>query len=164
MNKTIVKSIAIICGLIGIYHLIAGFGGYVWFVSGMLKSNYPCSDQGLLIKLSTIVVLIVLLLRPIAGLGLFKSKNWGKRLTIGVLSADFLIRVSGALHTWTYSFRNPESERNSRQILNSVSEAQAVGQQVHFQTVSMIPSYIIAVVSLISVIVLLSIDSSEFAK
>jgi hypothetical protein len=93
----------------------------------MLKGNYPYSDQGLWIKLSTIVVLIVLLLRPIAGLGLFKLKNWGKRLTIGLLSADFLIRISGLLHTWTYSFRNPEYERISQQILNSVSEPQAVG-------------------------------------
>jgi hypothetical protein len=42
----------------------------------MLKGNYPYSDQGLWIKLSTIVVLIVLLLRPIAGLGLFKLKNF----------------------------------------------------------------------------------------
>ena len=114
--------------------------------------------------LITIGAIIIILLRPIADYGLFNLKKWGRNLAVCVLATDLLIRGVGFIHTWTYTIRNPEHKKIVEEMLKSATEAQARGENVHIETVSMIPSYIIAIVSLISVILLLKINLNQIKE
>lgn len=84
---------------------------------------------------------LVLIGKFIAAIGLFRIRYWGRQIALGVLSFDFLIRLYGAINAWTYPLRHPEPP--------AVYES-----EVAVQTVNMIPSHVIAVVSLISILVL----------
>ena len=92
MRKSLVKTIAAVCALIGIYFLVLNWRGYVWHLSELIKGQYPFVDHEIWMVVITIGATIILLLRPIAGYGLFKLKKWGKNLAVCVLATDFLGR------------------------------------------------------------------------
>ena len=72
---------------------------------------------------------------------------------IGVLSADFIIRAITFINFHTFSLRHPE-------IHNEMKELLASGWNIE-QTYSMIPSSIIALISLVSVIFLIANRKSK---
>jgi hypothetical protein len=108
----------------------------------------------------TIVSFIIMILRIISGYGLYRLRTWGRNLVIGVLSLEFVIRVADFINAWTYSYRPTEA----RKLLEQIESARALGQDIDIQYVSMIPSYIIAVICLISVIILFKIDFEQIEK
>ena len=164
MRKLLVKTIAAVCALIGIYYLFLNWRGHVWYLSELYKGQYPFVDHDIWMVVITIGATIILLLRPIAGYALFRLKKWGKNLAVCVLATDFLIRGIGFIHTWTYSIRNPQQKKIAEEMLKSAKEAQARGENVHIEAVSMIPSYIIGIVSLISVVLLLKINLKKLSE
>lgn len=161
MRKLLIKIIAVVCAFIGIYYLIRNWRGHIWYISELFKGHYPFVDHEIWMVVITIGATIILLLRPIAGYGLFNLKKWGRNLSVCVLSTDFLIRGIGFIHTWTYSIRNPEYKKIAEEMLKSAADTQVRGEPIHIETVSMIPSYFIAIVSLISVIMLLKINLKQ---
>lgn len=161
MKNLLIKIIAIVCAIIGIFYLVRNFSGHIWYLSEVIKGHYPGYNQELWMVIITIGAFIILLLRPVAGYGLFNLKRWGKNLAIGVLAMDFIIRAIGFIHISTYSLRHPEFTKVAENALKSIAEAQARGVNVHVAIISMIPSYAIAIVSLISVILLLRIKLKE---
>jgi hypothetical protein len=84
----------------------------------------------------------------IASYGLFKFQSWGRTLAIYVLSTDFLIRLAGFINMVTYHWRHPE-------MIQRYKEWMATHEQVQRITISLIPGYIIGLLSLISVIILI---------
>jgi hypothetical protein len=72
------------------------------------------------------------LLRPVAAYGLFKIRRWGKNLTVGILSADFIIRAIGFIHISTYSWRHPEIKQIAENALKTIAEAEARGEKVYY--------------------------------
>ena len=161
MRKHSIKIIAVACAFIGIFYLIRNWRGHIWYFSELFKGHNPFVEDEIWMIGITIAATIILILRPIAGYGLFNLKKWGRNLAVFVLAADFLIRGIGFIYTWTYFIRNPEQKKIAEEILKSTAEAQARGEPVHIETVSMIPSYIIAIVSLISFILLLKINMKQ---
>ena len=152
-NQRTVRLIAILCGVIGIYNLIRNFRQHLYIFTGMFSDKWQGVDPQSWYIIIMISTLLVVILRPIAGFGLFKLKNWGKKLTIVVLSADFVIRAISFINLSTFAMRHPEIHIEMNELLAS-------GWKIE-QTYSMIPSYIIALISLISVIVLLKINLEE---
>ena len=90
---------------------------------------------------------LILIFKLISSYRLFRFRKWGRTVALYVLFSDFLLRLGGVINTWTYHFRHPElySKLQSNPPLPEYT-----------LTYSMIPSYVIALLSLISVIILLS--------
>lgn len=152
-NLRTVRLIAILCGVIGIFYLIINSKQHLYIFTGMFSDKYQGVDPQIWFVIISICTLLILILRPITGFGLFKFKSWSRKLTIGVLSADFIIRAITFINFHTFSLRHPE-------IHNEMNELLASGVKP-MQTYSMIPSYIIALISLISVVFLLKINLEE---
>ena len=147
------RLIAILCGVIGIFYLIRNFRQHLYIFTGMFSDKYQGIDPQIWFVIFSICTLLILILRPIAGFGLFTLKSWSRKLTIGVLSADFIIRAITFINFHTFSLRHPE-------IYNEMNELLASGvKPTHIY--SMIPSYIIALISLISVIFLIANRKSK---
>jgi len=154
MNKKLIQMIAIVCIGIGLFYLIKDYKSHFWFITMLFDDRYApkvLNPLGTTILLYTVQV--VLILRPIVGFGLLKLKIWGKNLTIIVLSVDFVLKAISFIHAHTY---HPE-------IADKVAEMIAKGAVV-VKVTSMIPSYIIAFISLVSVIYLLKVDVKELQE
>ena len=93
----------------------------------------------------------VVILKLVSAYGLFRIRLWGRIVAIVVLSFDFLVRLAGAINTWTYNIRHPE--------LPPIPENTTL-----VEVISMWPSYIIGIISLLSVIILLSRPVKEIMK
>ena len=151
-KKKVIQTIAIICIAIGLYYLIKNYRSTFWFLKIFQKKfafiwEHPGS------ALLTISSSIILLLRPIAGFGLLRLKTWGRNLIIVVLSADFIVRAISFYNLHTFALRHPE--------INTEMQGMIAESADKSQMISIIPSYIIAAVSLISVIILLKINWKE---
>ena len=149
-NYIILKSIAVISGVIGLYLLFKDFSGYYYSVLAILYGKMPFGTTCLFLIFSVIIVL-----RLVSSYGLYKLTNWGRNLSIGVLSFDFLWRLTGFINMWTYYIRYPEKRAIAEKMLEQLKQAEANGAIVG--KISMIPSYIIAFISLVSVILLLKV-------
>ena len=95
MNKILIKIIAIICAGIGFYKIVPDFKGQLWILTELVKGNNPYTFEKWWMNILAVGATIVLYLRPVAGVGLFYLKQWGKKLTIVVLFDDFIIRLKG---------------------------------------------------------------------
>jgi len=144
-----IRFIAILCGLIGLFYLILNFRQHLFMFTNMFFNKYPGVSLQIWYVLISICTFLILILRPIASYGLLTFKKWGRNLTIGILSVDFIIRLLVILNVTTYSLRYPE-------ISQKLAEMQASGDLVIVQTSSILPTYNIALLSLFSVIFLLA--------
>jgi hypothetical protein len=91
---------------------------------------------------------LVLIFKLIASYGMFKLQSWGRTLAIYVLSADFLLRLAGFINVVTYPSRHPEMIQRYNEMKSMPGHGTI--------TASLIPSYIIGLLSLISVIILVT--------
>jgi hypothetical protein len=96
---------------------------------------------------------ITLIFKFISSYGLFRFRKWGRTVTVCALFSDFLLRLGGVINAWTYDLRHPELYAKLQS--NPPLPEYAI-------TYSMIPSYVIALLSLISAIILLSKPVEEF--
>jgi hypothetical protein len=149
----IVQIIAFVCIAIGLFYLIKNFNANFFFLKTIFIERYQAKQTQMGPIVLHIITTLILILRPIAGLGLLKLKTWGRNLTIAVLSADFIIRAISFYNVHTYALRHPE-------MAEKVAEMLANGATI-VQKTSIIPSYFIAAISLISVIILLKINWKE---
>ena len=92
---------------------------------------------------------LILIFKLIASYGMFKLQSWGRILAIYVLSADFLLRLAAFINVLTYPSRHPE-------MIQRYNEMKSMPGHVSVETGSLIPSYIIGLLSLASVIVLIT--------
>jgi len=150
-----VRLIAILCGLIGLFYLILNFKQHLYMFTNIFSNKYPGVSLQILYVLISICSFLILILRPIASYGLFTLRIWGRNLTIGILSVDFVIRLLVILNVTTYSLRYPE-------ISQKLAEMQASGDLVIVQTSSILPTYNIALLSLFSVIFLIAIRKWKY--
>lgn len=148
MRNYILKSIAVISGVIGLYLLFKDFFGYYYSILAILSGKMPFGTTCLFLIFSVIIAL-----RLVSSYGLYKLTNWGRNFSIGVLSFDFLWRLTGFINMWTYYIRYPEKRAIAEKLLEQLKQTEANGAIVG--KVSMIPSYVIAFISLVSVILLL---------
>jgi len=156
MKKKIVQTIAILCIIIGLFYLIKSYKAHFWFITMLFDERYAQRAQNPLgANIILISYQVILMLRPIVGLELLKLKTWGRNFTIIVLSADFVLRVISFINAHTYALRHPE-------MADKVAEMIANGAEV--SKVSMIPSYFIAAISLVSVIILIKTNLNELNK
>ena len=119
------RLIAILCGVIGIFYLIKNYRQHLYIFSGMFSDKYQGVDPQIWFVIISICTLLILILRPIAGFGLFKLKNWGIKLTILVLSADFIIRALTFINFHTFSLRHPELHNEMNELLSSTKKTAA---------------------------------------
>ena len=154
---TIVQTIALLCIGIGLFYLIKFANSYFYYFRSLFDERFtPMVRYPLGTVLLLITEHVIVILRPIAGFGLVRLKTWGRNLTIGVLTADFIMRAISFYNFHTFALRHPEMADKVAEMLTQGSEV------VEFH--SIIPSYIIAAISLASVIVLMKIDWKEIQK
>ena len=153
-KRIIIYVIAVITAIPGLYYLFSDPRGLYNYIKWVFNGEIPNKTMPLWITILTFFLYLVFILRPISAYGLLKLKTWGKKLTVGTLSLDFIIRIIGFIHIWTYYDRHPEA----RKVLEEFQNSMASGQAQHVEYVSMVPSYVIAAFCLISLIVLLKID------
>ena len=84
----------------------------------------------------------------ISAYGLFKLKFWARNFSIVILSADFLFRLAYIIHFWAYYFCHPKPVITPHVPKEGEFYISGV---IH---ISMWPTYIIAFISLISIIIL----------
>jgi len=160
MKNIIIKVVGIITALPGIYYLISGSRVYLFYISETFKGNIQWEFINWWITTITLLMIFILVLRIVSGYGLFKLKTWGKKLAVGVLSIDFVIRFAGFINMWTYYDRHPEA----LQLLEEFKKSVESGQHQNFMTISMIPSYVMAGVCIITIIFLLITDFSRLEE
>ncbi len=143
-----------------LYNLIRDYRAALYFFESLINRKIPDEIMPLWIVILTIIIYAVLILRPISAYGLFRLKLWGKHLTIGTLIIDIMVRLIGFIHIWTYYDRNPEAKRMYEEMEKQI----ASGQIENVQYVSMIPSYVMAVIGIISIVALFKINLRELQK
>ena len=142
-----IKAIAIFIAASAIFPYVKSWESYWWKIDATFhgQGSFIQTDN-MWLTVPSLILLIIVVFKLISAHGLFRTKSWGRTLTIWVLACDFVVRLAGAINLWSYNVRHPEiSEMVSQQASNS--------GPVHF--VSAWPSYIIGITSFMFVMYLL---------
>ncbi len=94
---------------------------------------------------------LILISKLVASYGMVRFQSWGRTLAIYVLSTDFIFRLAGFINVQTYPWRHPGMIQRYNEWVESVASR----GNIQTITISLIPSYIIGLLSLISVIILI---------
>jgi len=132
--------VATCCVATGLYELGRMSLEYrsVWYTArAILTGEMPLFSWVLLFGFP-----ILSLAKVVSGVGLIRGREWSWSVAVLALSTDFLIRLHGHIVAWSSAFLHPEP------LPTPAGDGVVV-------TVSMWPSSIIAVVSLVSVLILL---------
>ncbi len=150
--RSLIRVIALVTAGTGLYILLPGHWKYWWHMlqSWILEGN-PFKNSPSWVLLVGIIFELVLIFKLIASYGLFKFQSWGRSLAIYVLSADFLLRLAGFINVLTYPSRHPEMIQRYNEWKSMVQPG-----EIHTITGSLIPGYIIGLLSLMSVIILIT--------
>ena len=126
-----------------------------WWVTFQLwvQGQDPFGNLSFWVLPATILFDLCLIFKLIASWGMFRLRSWGKTAAIYLLSADFLFRLAGFINVQTYYWRHPERFQPDLELL---SEVKSMPSHYEMITVSYIPSYIIGLLSLLSVFILLN--------
>jgi hypothetical protein len=154
MNKTklLIWVIASVTAGTALYILLPTHWKYWWHtIQWWIQEGYPFKKFPFWVLPLGIIFDLILMLKLIASYGMFKLQSWGRTIAIYALSADFLLRLAGFINVHTYYWRHPEMVQRHKEMLES-----ALSQGgVRVTTISVIPGYIIGLLSLISVIILI---------
>ncbi len=147
--RSLIRVIALVTAGTALYILLPGHWKYWWHMlqSWILEGN-PFKNSPSWVLPVGIIFELVLIFKLIASYGLFKLQSWGRTLGIYVLSADFLLRLGGFINVLTYSSRHPEMIQRYNEMKSMPGHVTITG--------SLIPGYIIGLLSLISVMILIS--------
>ena len=126
---------------------IAGIGCYIIFQDGRSYWFFLCDlfggrnlDVSRLIIADCFFALLLVLLRIISGYGLFLFRNWARTISLFVLWIDFLFRLYSPIrYCCLFLFGNQD-------LIIPPS-----GDNVTVIEISMWPSYVIAIINIISV-------------
>ena len=152
MNKTrlLIWGVASVTAGTALYVLLPTHWKHWWHMLQLwIQEGNPFKNFPFWILPAGIVFDFILIFKLITSYGMFKLQSWGRTLAIYVLSADFLLRLAGFINVQTYYWRHPE-------MIQRYNEMKSMASPGHFTiTISYIPSYIIGLLSLISVIILI---------
>ena len=150
MTKSLIWVIASVTAVTALYILLPGHWKYWWhMLQSWIQDGNPFKNVPFWVLPAGIIFELILIFKLIASYGMSKLQSWGRTLAICVLSADFLLRLAGFINVLTYPSRHPE-------MIQRYSKMESMPGHVTIITVSLIPSYIIGLLSLISVIILIA--------
>ena len=153
-----VRGIGALTGLTALYVIFPNHWSY-WvtlLLNKQLDYNF-FADQPVWMSVLSIIFEIILIGKLFTAYGLLKLKRWGKPTALVFLLSDFILRLGGAINVWTYYDRHPEYIELAEEMKALIDATKQGGPHVETFTISMWPSYIIAVLSLVSAIILLRI-------
>ncbi len=148
----VVRSIALITAATAIYVL---FDPIVYKAAGLWRaflglflSDFRGPNSSWWLWLLGNLFNSLFILKLISAYGLFTLKSWAKKLSIIVLSADFLFRFAYMIHFWVYYFTHP------RPVHIPYVPKEGEWHISVVVRISMWPTEIIMMISLISIIIL----------
>ncbi len=150
MNKTrlLIWGIASATAGTALYILLPKHWRYWWdMLQFWIQGYHPYKNLPSWVFPGVILFDLILIFKLIASYGMCKFRSWGRTLAIYVLSADFLLRLAGFINMLTYPSRHPE-------IIQRYNETKSMPGNVTI-TMSLIPGYVIGLLSLICVIILI---------
>jgi hypothetical protein len=127
----------------GVFVVVRDLGSYIHLVSLLGNS---VESMGLLLTTLGVILMMIPVFKVAVGIGLFQCKSWAWLAAIIVLTADFLFRAQGAVRI----FLNIMSGNIPIQVVVDV------GRNPDVRYLSVWPSYIIAVISAVSLGVLVN--------
>lgn len=147
-NKSIIliiRAVAIITLVTALQGLTPGHIRSLWwtFTSLLRGQTWPGFTWWIVVLM--VIVELILVLKIVSASGLFRLRPWARKFSIVVLSGDFIARLSGIINFWYHASRQPGPPLLPH-------EAERV--RVVTDYVSMWPTTIIAVISLLSIIIL----------
>jgi hypothetical protein len=151
MNKTklLIWVIALVNAGTALYVLLPTHWKHWWHMFQLwIREEGAFNNFPFWVLAAGIILDLILILKLIAAYGLFRFQAWGRALAIYVLTADFLFRLAGFINVLTYDWHHPEmiQRYNEMKSMTLPGEGTIEG--------SLIASYIIGLLSLISVIIL----------
>ncbi len=152
INKTKLSIwvIASVTAVTALYILLPSHWKYWWYIlQSWIQNGNPFKNLPFWLLPAGIIFELILIFKLVASYGMFKLQSWGRPFAIYVLSADFLLRLAGFINVLTYPSRHPE-------MIQRYNEMKSMSGHVTIITGSLIPSYIIGLLSLISVIILIT--------
>jgi hypothetical protein len=151
-SKSLIWLIASLTAGTALYVILPTYWKYWWQMLQLwIQGDNPYRDFPFWVLPVGIVFDLILVFKLIAAYGMFKFKHWGRTLAIYVLSGDFLLRLAGFINSVTYHWRHPEMVQRHKEMLESMASQGGI----QIITISLIPGYIIGLLSLISVIILI---------
>ena len=143
MKKRIVIVIGVLTGLTALYVLLPYnyWQGLLQRLSTLLSGHNPLPEFPVWFIALVVLFDVVLVAKLIGATGLLLAKRWGWWAAIIALTADILVRVAGMINAWTSAYRQtvPPPEVTATDVV---------------VTVTMMPTYLITLISLASVILL----------
>jgi hypothetical protein len=146
--KSLIWVIASVTAGTALYILLLTHWTYWWHILQHWIQGTSLKNFQFWILAVSIIFDLVLIFKLIASYGMFKLKSWGRTLALYVLSVDFLIRLAGFINVLTYPRRHPEMIQRFNEM-KSMPGWRVVAMR------SLIPSCVIGLLSLISVIILM---------
>jgi hypothetical protein len=147
-TKLLIWVIASVTAVTALYILLSSHWKYWWYMlQSWIQDGNPFKNFPFWVLPAGIIFELILIFKLIASYGMFKLQSWGRTLAIYVLSADFLLRLAGFINVLTYPSRHPEMIQRYNEMKSMPGHVTITG--------SLIPSYIIGLLSLISVIILI---------
>jgi hypothetical protein len=144
MNKTrlLIWVIAFFVAGTALYDLLPTFWRHWWNVLQLwIQGDNPYKSFPFWVLPVEVFFDLIYIFKLIASYGMFRFRSWGRTLAVYVLSADFIIGLIGFINRQTYHWRHPEPPP-------------IPPGYVQVQVISLWPFYIIAIISLLSVIAL----------
>ena len=149
-TKSLIWVIASVTAGTALYILLPGHWKYWWYMlQSWIQDGNPFRNFPFWVLPAGIIFDLVLIFKLIASYGMFKLQSWGRTLALYVLSVDFLLRLAGFINVLTYPSRHPE-------MIQRYNEMNSMPGHVTIITGSLIPSYIIGLLSLICGILLMT--------
>jgi len=155
MDKTrlLIWGIASVTAGTALYILLPSHWKHWWHTLQLwIQEGNPYKSFPFWVLPGEIFLDLILIFKLIASYGMFRFQSWGRTLAIYVLSVDFIFRLAGFINVQTYHWRHPEMI----QRYNEWMESMASHGDIQRITISLIPSYIIGLLSLMSVIILIT--------
>jgi hypothetical protein len=151
-DKLLIWGIVSVTAGTALYDLLPTHWKYWWDMLQLwIQVGNPFKSFPFWILPGAVFLDLILIFKLIASYGLFRLQTWGWTLAICVLSTDFIIRLAGFINVQTYSWRHPEMIQRHKEMLESMASQ----GDIQTITISLIPGYIIGLLSLISVIILI---------
>ncbi len=124
-----------------LYILVRGWWEIIYFFSSLVRGDYPFDVMPWWMMAGGIVIYLVTLGKTISAYGVYRLRPWGWGLALLALSIDFLYRLFGAINYFTFSIQHPEP-------------LPIPPGYADIKVVSLWPSYIICLISLLSIVAL----------
>ena len=139
-ENIIIKVVALATAATGLFSFVRFFKSNMQFLSNV---RFVAKDLNALQFIPTLIILIIPVLKTAVAYGIFRSKHWAWISAVVMLSVDSLFRVSGAINWIIFPILFPQTSQPP------ISKGVITG------SISILPSLVIAIISLISIFILI---------